>query len=359
MSDIGQEQVADAKPWAAYTLGRLPDILLAHVEMLWYDLSSIEPGELGREWEPIAAEVEEAREALRILALADRVKPAIHTELHRVLDALIGMEERLPEWVGFLKDLSAEMPANRELHLLGCLSGNLLNGSDGLLAWHRLGDLVGHRQHILLAGAGDARERAAVESARSLMVAETVPCLPAGDNLVKNIANVLAKEPVTSVEAWELRQQLSTIDNELRDHLLDRQAPGYSLVLDQHHLTLHGVKRKVGKLSPNELGCFWVLAECAGQLVERKEIIADGCLQSNEVNLAPIVSRLNGKLKRIWRHGGERLIRGEEAGKGHGSGRGPYRLGLDPAQVRIVLPRPKWMTKRTKAQQADVAASTK
>jgi hypothetical protein len=273
-------------------------------------------------------------------------------ELHRVVDQF----EVICDEMFDASDLDGvgAATANRELCIMGDLSWHLLEASDELNAWHRLGNEIGLRQYFLKAGTdGEAGH----DPNRLRRIRELIHGLPAKDPTIKAIKASLAKVPVTVREALDLFLEFSHVDNQPRAQLANRLAPEQVLVLERESLTFFGETRALTTFPQSEMACLWILVERAGRPVTRLEIIREGSLQTDEDNLKSTISRLRKRLKQIvkaycrrtgnaqprgFNHGFIRGERQRQYDPGH-YGRGPYTLDLEPGRVRVQGPRPTWM----------------
>jgi hypothetical protein len=148
------------------------------------------------------------------------------------------------------------------------------------------------------------------------------------------------------------RKAIAKLDGRLRRILLRIVTPEPSLVLDDQSNTLFGMTRPLASFPQSAIACLWVLAEKSSQEITRKEIIEEGNIETDELNLKVHVSRLNKILKQLAAAACQRpgctfslpatnMIVGSR-GQTWG-GAGPYKLDLEADRVRVRGPRPKWM----------------
>jgi len=350
------ETEIDLKPWAAYVVGHHPYTLLLWHEMLWYDLTYCGPDVDEQSWEPIATEIHDLNEALRILAVEDLVKPGVLIELHRIVEGFESIGMTMVESPSLDDEAKRTMPGNHELLIMGDLSARVMEAPEELEAWRRLGAAVGLRKYFLNGGPDGGHGQ---DLERPRRVQELARGLPTRDKTIKAIKKILQTVSATIPEARGRFLELSRLDGELRAQLAHRVAPEPILVLDRETLSFFGETRPLKAFPQIEMACLWILAERAGRSIPRQDIIREGSVNTDEHNLKFVVSRLRKHLRAMaeahcLKHGCARpsgledgFIRGERLRGYRAEGScGPYALALDPALVRIQGPRPDWMKGR-------------
>src|SRR5262245_453844 len=97
MQSIPSADDVDRRPWAAYVVARHVQTLRHWQEERWGEIVWGENCTDEEDRDRFFTELQELRKALRILALADQVKPAVHEELHRSLDQIELLYQNMDE----------------------------------------------------------------------------------------------------------------------------------------------------------------------------------------------------------------------------------------------------------------------
>ena len=357
------EPEVDLRVWGAYVVGHHPQTLRLWQRSLLRDIQYNGTRGEDSSWRPIATEIEELEEALRVLALAEQLRPAMQVELHRALDKFEAICRELPDWPEPIDADDWTGPGYREWRDMVKFSGRVVGPSEDLDLWAQLGAAVGKCQHSLAAEpAADmdhvpAEVKTITELMGKLDLSGQAALLKEATATARKLALPARRKSIDGcLERAEGRfLEVSHLDDRLRAALQNRPATEPWLVLHRDTITLLGEQRPLAECGKAEAATLWVLAENAGTAVSRKTIIREGKLQTDELNLKFTVSRLRKVLldlvQKSCRRRGCDDPPGSQDGfiprgkKGTFYNTGPYTLALPPGRVKIAGPRPDWMRK--------------
>jgi hypothetical protein len=318
------------------------------------------------DWLRVQDTMSQMDRALLDLVLGGHAEAAALVELHRAKDALAAVcaEQRATPPAEIEPDVPHPPFGYDEWRDLTLLSTCVVANSDELGLWRDVGAAVGQCQYLLWSAptVGPYPKNPPHPASLPDLIGRLTEYGRYGFLLdLPTSAGTSSAPAAPTLAGWWERVQgsyldASRLDAELHAALRQDAPPEPVLVLDKDYITSFGERWAVHDCAEAEVGCLWVLAECAGQDVARDTIIEEACLSKDRLNLKSHVSRLrNNVLKPLAEKGCGRSQRPLHPAHQHGyitgtrgpeHSHGPYRLDLDPALVRVTLPRPAWMCRQ-------------
>jgi hypothetical protein len=348
-----QDAAVDRRPWAAYIIGHHPYALGALLENWWefHQGSPLDPNEV--EGPDLFDLIDELEKALRVLLLDGKLHGAVYVDYRRALDRFVSAcrDVAAPTNGNDRIDWSSQQPpGGKYWEDLIDLSAHLVVDSERLQRWRELGEVVGKAAHYLNAGFVGA------PSAERIL--ELLDDLDKGDEhaFLKKLRDGDEPQAIYETDSG-LRFDPELLDVQVRYGLLEQELPQPLLVLSRDEFVFYGKSVPLDDLDQagkDGVAIIRVLAEQAGKLTKRDDIIKECKLQTDKWHLQEKISRFRAKyLKPVIEayfaaSGGDptsilkdcHIQSDKKRGSSEPNG---YRLRLNPDRIRIIGSRPDWM----------------
>jgi hypothetical protein len=308
----------DTEALAAFVLGHHPHLLSMMQEDFWERSALLLTPEDRTFFESVSRAIHELKQALQVLARAERVKPAILTEMGRDLNQFAGpFLERVQEPFALRLPRLPIWHPSKLSETLVTLSGRLLLPSRQSHRWRDLGSLLGAYRRDLRSWIS-LRDRPA--KARLNRLHALGPMLTALDgrpfpkrliDLAKSIdaAATHRKLAIGAGDRSRLYQRyrdVCRLDLEIQHAFRGQPSPRPILTLHRNTLIFGGKRMSLANMGKTESACLWVLAERPGIQVPRQEIIEEAALAVTVRELGQIMTRVRNALRSLAKSSGHR-----------------------------------------------------